>query len=199
VFATAFSMDGKNVLSTGRDQAIKLTLVESGSFVDDINTHTTALRCMARNPKADQVLVAGDDGIPRLYQEFRTKVRTMNQEDHNLLRAYEKQPATATAVAFSSDGTLFAVGTEAGTVNLYKTDNGGNAEPDKPVIGGKALASLHGNQGAVYAIAFRPDGKQMAAGGFDGTVRLYDLPSGNLVKSFVPVPLRTAGTKTARK
>src|SRR5205807_1482367 len=124
VFSTAFSVDGKNVLSTGRDQAVKLTLVEGGSFVDDINTHITAIRCMAKHPKADQVLVAGDDGVPRLYQMFRTKVRTMNQEDHNLLRAYEKQPGVATAVAFSSDGTQLAVGSEAGVVNVYKTDNG---------------------------------------------------------------------------
>lgn len=199
VFATAFSVDGKNVLSTGRDQAIKLTLVDGGSFVDDINTHTTAIRCMARNPKADQVLVAGDDGIPRLYQEFRTKARTMNQEDHNLLRVYEKQPTTATAVAFNKEGTQFAVGSEAGTVNVYPTDNGGNAEPDKPIIGGKALASLHGMEGAVYAIAFRPDGKQLATGGFDGSVRIYDLPSGKLAKSFVPVPLHSSSTRTARK
>lgn len=198
VLATAFSMDGKNVLSTGRDEAIKLTLVEGGSFVDDINTHLTPIRCMARNPKADQVLVAGDDGLPRLYQVFRTKVRTMNQEDHNLLRAYEKQPAVVTAAAFSADGATFAIGSEAGVVNVFKTDNGGPAESDKPVIGGKPLATLSGAQGAIFAIAFRPDGQQVAAAGMDGTVRIYALPGGSLVKAFVPVPLRPA-TRTARK
>ena len=40
--------------SAGRDQAIKLTLVEGGSFIDDINPHLTAIRCLARHPKADQ-------------------------------------------------------------------------------------------------------------------------------------------------
>ena len=37
----------------------------------------------------------GEDGIPRLYTMFRTHVRTMNQEDYNLVRAFEKQGAFA--------------------------------------------------------------------------------------------------------
>jgi hypothetical protein len=181
VLATAFSKDSANVLSAGRDQAIKLTLVNGGSFIDDINTHYTALRCLVRNPKEDQVACGGDDGIPRLYKIFRTEVRTMNQEDHNLLRAYPKQPATVTALAFSSDGTLLAVGSEADVVNIYT------------VADGKPIATLRGHQGVIFALAFRPDGKQIATGGFDGTVRLYDLPSGSLAKAFVPVPLQEKG------
>ncbi len=199
VFATAFSTDGKNVLSTGRDQAVKLTLVDGGSFVDDINTHTTAIRTMAKNPKADEVLVAGDDGQPRLYQMFRTKPRTMNQEDHNLLRVYERQPGVVTATAFSEDATMIAVGSETGVVNVFKTDNGGAAESDKPVIGGKSLATLSGAHNAIFSIAFRPDGKQVAAAGLDGMVRIYALPSGALVKAFVPVPMTTGAARTARR
>lgn len=198
VFATAFSLDGKHVLSAGRDQAIKLTLIEGASFVDDINTHTTPIRCMARHPMLDQVMMAGDDGIPRLYQIFRTTARTMNQEDHNLLRAYEKQPGVATAVAFSADGSRFAIGSEQGTLNLYAVDNGGAAAPDKPVLGGTALLRLKGADGAVFAIAFRPDGKEIAAAGLDGAVRIYSLPGGTLVRSFVPVPTRpTSAAHTA--
>ena len=123
----------------------------------------------------------------------------MNQEDHNLLRAYPKQAGVATAVAFSADGTVLAVGSEAGVVNVYNTDNGGPAESDKAVIGGKALASLTGAQGAIFAIAFRPDGKQVATAGMDGTVRIYSLPSGSLVKGFVPVPIRANSPRTAGK
>jgi WD40 repeat protein len=123
----------------------------------------------------------------------------MNQEDHNLLRVYEKQPGVATAVAFSSDGLLLAVGSEAGVVNVYKTDNGGPAESDKPVIGGKALVTLRGAKGAVFSIAFRPDGQQLATGGMDGVVRIYSLPAGTMVKSFVPVPMRASSVTTAHK
>ena len=184
VFATAFTMDGRHILSTGRDQAVKLTLVEGGSFIDDINTHTSAYRCLARNPKADQVICAGDDGIPRLYKVFRTEARTMNQEDHNLLHEYERQTGVATAIAFSPDAMLFAVGAESGLVQVYT------------VAEGRKVATLRGHRGVVYAVAFAPDGKNLAAGGFDGKVRLYAIPSGKLIREFVPVPLQTKAAKS---
>ncbi len=189
VFSTACVYDDKHalhVLSTGRDQAIKLTLVEGASFIDDINTHTGAYRSMARNPNPpksvdgkpeEQVVAAGDDGIPRLYKVFRTQVRTMNQEDHNLIRAFARQPGVATCVAFSPDGSLIAVGGESDVVNVYKAGDGAH------------VAALKGHKGVLYALAFRPDSKQLATGGFDGTIRLYDLPGGALSRSFVPVPL----------
>ena len=188
VFATCFAVDPKtktlDVLSTSRDQAIKLTQVDNGSFIDDINTHYTALRCLVRNPKEDQVLCGGDDGLPRLYKIFRTEVRTMNQEDHNLIRTFDKQPSTITSLAFSPDGMRIAVGCDTGMVNVYT------------VADGKMVAALPSSEGALFALAFTPDGKRLATGGLDGRVRLYDLPGGALFKAFVPVPL---AVKTARK
>lgn len=122
-------------------------------------------------------MCAGDDGIPRLYKIFRTEARTMNQEDHNLIRAYDFQGAVATCLAFSADGKKFAVGTETGRLAIYNVEDG------------QLLYRLPVVTGGLYALAFRPDGTQLAAGGFDGTVRLYDLLTGRLTKAFTPVPL----------
>ncbi|GDX40283.1 hypothetical protein LBMAG21_05750 [Armatimonadota bacterium] len=188
-FATTWATDSKHILSTGRDRAIKLVVAENGSFVDDINTHTSAFRAMAHHPKAEQVLVAGDDGLIRLYQVFRSTPRTMNQEDHNLLRSYDAIPFQLNALVFSKDGTMFAAGGEGSVVSVFRTDNGGEAKPDKPVIGGKPLLTLMGHKGTVHTLAFHPDGKTLATGGFDGLVRTYEIPSGRLIGSYVPVPI----------
>jgi WD40 repeat protein len=177
VFGTAFSHEGKHLLSASRDQAVKLTEVATGSFVDDLNRHLTNVRCLALHPKEEQVLYGGDDGIPRLYQIFRTHVRTMNQEDYNLARAFEKQSGAINTVAFSPDGELAAVAGVSGEARVYRVKDGSRA------------ALLKGGNGPLFALAFSPDGKQLAAGGLDGQVRLYNMPSGQLAKGFVPVPL----------
>lgn len=170
----------EHVLSTGRDKAIKLIVAQTGSFVDDINTFTSSYRCLARHPQADRVLVGGEDGIPRIYQVFRTKPRTMNQEDHNLMRAYEAQGAPINAVAFSQDGKRIVVGGEANEVHIYDTADGSR------------VATLKGIEGVTFALAFRPDGQEVAVGGLDGQVRLFNANTGALVKAFTPVPLGKA-------
>ena len=58
---------------------------------------------------------------------------------------------------------------------------------------GKSISKCEGQKGPVYALAYRPDGKQIASAGFDGVVRLNDPETGKLIKEFVPVPLTSAG------
>lgn len=43
---------------------------------------------------------------------------------------------------------------------------------------GKELHRLSAHQGEVFALAFSPDGKQLATGAFDGTIRLWNVVSG---------------------
>jgi WD40 repeat protein len=57
------------------------------------------------------------------------------------------------------------------------------------------VSKLEGQPGPVYAVAFRPDGKQVASAGFDGVVRLSDPLTGKRIKEFIPVPLSTAAAK----
>jgi WD40 repeat protein len=187
VFSTTFSVDGKHFLSTGRDRAVKLVVAENGSFVDDINTHTSPYRAMVRHPSMDHVFVAGEDGIVRRYQVFRTKARTMNQEDHNLLKTFEKQPDQINALAVSADGALIAVGGESREIRIYAVETGARA------------AVVRENSGAKYALQFRPGTHELAVGGLDGSVRIYDADTGRLLRSFVPVPLSRTSSSTQQK
>ncbi len=178
VFATAFSLDGKNLITLGRDGSIKLIEAATGSFIDDIGKNYGELKVLARNPKADQLVIGGDERVPRLYKVFRTQARDMNYTDFNLLKAFETQPGgPISAVAFAPDGARIAVGGTSGEVRIYNAADGAR------------LATLKNLPGGIFAIAFSPDGSRVAVGGFEGPVKLFDPATGNPVASFVPVPL----------
>ena len=53
----------------------------------------------------------------------------------------------------------------------------------------KQIANVKVPQGAVYAVAFRPGGKTLAAAGSDGKVRLINPENGSLIKEFAPVTI----------
>ncbi|HMP17119.1 MAG TPA: hypothetical protein PKD72_08865, partial [Gemmatales bacterium] len=99
-----------HLVTVGRDRALKLTELDTGAFIDDLNKLLDTLRCMAKHPTLEQVACGGDDGIPRIYKIYRTKSRVANDEDFNLIRAFEKQPGVITALAFTADGTRLLVG-----------------------------------------------------------------------------------------
>ncbi len=172
--------DTPHLLSTGRDRAIKLIMAKNGSFVDDINTFTSPYHTLVGHPKDGMVLAGGDDGIPRLYQIFRTKSRTMNQEDQSLIRQFEKQPGPINTLAFSPDGSRLVVGGEGNEARIYNTDDA------------KRIATLKSDGGATFTAAFRPDGQEIALGGLDGHIRLFNPSTGALVKDFIPVPISAA-------
>lgn len=186
VFGTVFSTDGSHFVSCSRDTALKLVEVETGSFVDDVNSSNKGygeINAIARHPKADQVLSVGEDRIPRLYRMFRETRRDVGNTDFNLIRAYEAQSGAIKSVAFSADGTKFAVGNSSGEARIYN------------VTDGKRLASIQGDTVSVFALAFHPNGSQLATGGFDGKIRIYDANSGTQQKIFMSVPIETTASE----
>jgi mono/diheme cytochrome c family protein len=181
VFGTVFSQNGTQIVSVGRDGAAKLTNVAGGVFIENINQLKDELVAIAREPKHDNVLVGGGEGVPRLYMMHRPRALVIG-DTSTLIREYEKQDGAVVSVAFSPDGEWSAVGGSTDEVRVYATETGAR------------IASLKGHQGGIYTVVFAPDGRHLAAAGFDGMVRIYDVKSGQLAKAFVPVPLEKATT-----
>lgn len=187
VMATAFSVDSKHMITISRDRSMKLSIVETGQFVDNITSITPGalkggLMALRRHPKKDELLIGGSDGEPKLYQMIRTKARVIG-DDFNRIRSYPVMAGRIFALDFSADGSKFVAGSSTGSTGaarIYNTDDG------------KLLHELKGHTRGVFTVAFAPDGKQVVTGGFDGKIRLFNAESGELIKEFVPVDVTPA-------
>lgn len=190
VTSTTFSTDGKHLISISRDRSMKLSVVETGQFVDNITSITPgALRggllALRRHPLRNELLVGGADGEPKLYKMIRTQARKIG-DDYNRLQSYPPLPGRVFALDFNPDGSLFAAGSSTGDqgyARIYRTIP---ATPGQPLL----VHELPGHKRAVFTVAFSPDGKTVATGGFEGQVRLFDAATGTLRREFVPVPLQ---------
>ena len=176
VLGTAFGIDSKRLVSVGRDRAAKLIDASAGQFLENVNQMHGELAAVARHPKADEIVIGGEDRVPYIYSMDRPRNMKVG-EDATLVRQLAAQDGAIFALDWSPDGKRVAVAGAGPSVNIYDADTG------------LPLASCKGHTAGIYAVAFSPDSTHLATGGFDGRVRLYITKDCTLEKSFVPVPL----------
>ena len=218
VLDTTFSKDGSHLISVGRDMTAKLTEVATQRFVDNITSITPGalkggLASVARHPRRDEILMAGSDGMPKLYRIFRETPRQIG-DDANQLGAFTAMPGRGFSIATSADGKRFAIGSSldgSGQIDVYEyafdertasdalkkiyaKDGPTRTQPEREQIDKarkdsvKRLATTPVST-SIYAVTVRPDGQVVAATGSDGQVRLLDAATGKITKEFSPAPL----------
>ncbi|MSR30502.1 MAG: hypothetical protein EXR99_03250 [Gemmataceae bacterium] len=202
VLGTTFSRDGLFLASISRDRSMKLTEVATQRFIDNITSITPGalkggLHVVALKPSKEktmtkgaegtdsaekiyeEILIGGSDGVPRVYKMHRVTKRVIG-DDANKVREYEGIPGRICSGAFDKTGKLFAIGGSLdgkGYLRLYQTEDA------------KVLLRQDAGLGPIYTLAFHPQGNFLALGGFDGRVQILQIPSGQKVREFVPVPL----------
>lgn len=184
VQGATFSLKDDHVISVSRDRSMKLSILSSGQFVDNITSITPGalkggLVDVQRHPSREEVIAVGADGEPRLYRIFRVKARQIG-DDFNLLRKYAVLPGRLCDLDISASGNSFVCGSStavAGAARIYNTE-----DPAR-------FVDLAGITGPAFAVSFRPDEKQVAVSGFDGIIRLYHAETGQPERSFPAVPV----------
>jgi hypothetical protein len=187
VFGAVWTLDGKRLVTGSRDQAMKYIEASNGQFIDDINKLIEPIICLARHPKEDVVAYGGELGVARTYKISDNQGRTAANNDVNLRKAFERLPGPVHSVSYNSDGSLLVVGGAGPEVRVFNSADA------------KRIATLKGHSGAIFAVAFHTQTNLVATGGFDGTVRIYETGKGELVRSFVPVPIKAGVAQQAAR
>ena len=87
------------------------------------------------------------------------------------MRTFEGQPHAVSAVAWNTLGDQLVSGDSDGNLRWWEAQSG------------KCLAMRKAHQGAVHALKISPDGRLLASCGEDGTIKVWNLESTELVRT----------------
>lgn len=171
------------------------------------NTLAINARSVLSLPNTNELLLAGVDGIIRIWGDFDQGLRSDDQE----LFGHSKETWT---LAFSPDGTTLASGSDDHLVKIWDVstkkllqtlqqhdslvtsvafspsgDLLATAGYDRKVIlwdthTYQPLHIMKGHKGSIRGIAFSPDGRWLASTGRDGIVNIWNCATGELKKGF---------------
>ena len=154
VSSVAISPDGKQIVSSGWDNAIKVWDVLKGTeLLTFSRDQSNAVTCMALSPDGKRV-VAGDNAGQMDVWDLTNGNKVMTLNGHN---------SWVSSVAFSPDGSRIVSGSWDTTTKVWDAETGNK------------LTTLMSYTGGISSVAFSPDGKRIASAAYgDDKIKVLD-------------------------
>ncbi len=177
--SVAFSKDGTRLLSASYDQSARLWNTATGAELKAFRGHTWWVWQAAFSPDERHIVTVSQDGTAIVWES----------ETGERSPAFTGHRGPVYCAVFTSDGKSIATGGFDRRVLVWKPEelreyNFRNLEKGASVIPPAKFREWDGHATAVRSLSILRNGELLLSAGEDNTVRLWDMASGTLVKTF---------------
>jgi WD40 repeat protein len=163
VWSVTFSPDGKTLAIGSNDNTVKLWDVSTQQELAILKGHKNRINSLLFSPDGKILATGSDDNTVKLWDPAGKQELATLKGQNDFIRY----------VAFSPDGKILATGS--GTRVPFMPAGGPGVAELWDVALGQKIATLKGHTSGVSCVAFSPDGKTLATGGWDNIVKLWNI------------------------
>lgn len=183
VLSAAFSPDDRWLLSSSYDGTARLWDVASGTTLAVLQAHSWWVWQAVFSHDASQIVTAGQDGRAIVWSVHEDGSRV----ECEVLTEFSGHNGPVQTASFSPDGQEVVSGGEDGSVLIWKPSEVQPVDLAVRIAGLPEEAPPHrtlaGHDAAVSCVTFSTDGRLIASSGNDNVVKIWDAPSGKLIKT----------------
>ena len=152
VTAVTFNQSGEHVISGSKDRSVRLWKVDEGTLVNSFTDLEAGVTSIAEANNDERIAAGLENGMIVVWK------------DGDRLGTLEGHTGAVNAVAFTTDGTLLASGSDDDTtIRLWNIEDG------------SLLRTLDGHNRGMTGLIFSLDNTKLASSSNDGTVRLWGI------------------------
>ena len=155
VFAVAFSPDGKRLATASQDRTVKIWDVATGRRLYTLSDASDGLNTVAYSPAGDRIAAAGYDKTIYVWR--------LGDEDGHLDQSLIADEDSILSLLWSPDGKTIITASSDESIRFR---DAASLDP---------IRVIDHQPDWVEALSMSPDGKQLAAGRFNGTLSLYNV------------------------